>query len=80
MKNLKERESVKFENVVNSSLEDHEERISELELELGRIEKRLQQLQEQINNLAITSNEAILKLLKLIQEAKEPIPKDILVW
>ena len=71
---------MKFENVVNSSLEDHEERISELELELGRIEKRLQQLQEQINNLAITSNEAILKLLKLIQEAKEPIPKDILVW
>ena len=71
---------MEFENVVNSSLEDHEERISDLELELGRIEERLQQLQEQINNLAITSNEAILKLLKLIQEAKEPIPKDVLVW
>ena len=71
---------MEFENVVNLSLEDHEERISELELELGRIEKRLQQLQEQINNLAITSNEAILRLLKLIQEGKEPIPKDVLVW
>ena len=80
MKNLKERESVEFENVVNSSLEDHEERISEIELELGRIEKRLKQLQEQINNIAVSTNEAILRLLKLIQEGKEPIPKDVLVW
>ena len=71
---------MEFENVVNSSLEDHEERISDIELELNKIEKRLQQLQEQINNLAVTSNEAILRLLKLIQEVKEPIPKDVLVW
>ena len=66
--------------ITNNTLEDHEERISEIELELGKIEERLQQLQEQINNLAITSNEAILRLLKLIQEVKEPIPKDVLVW
>ena len=71
---------MEFENVVNSSLEDHEERISEIELELGKIEERLQQLQEQINNITVSTNEAILRLVKLIQEAKEPIPKDVLVW
>ena len=71
---------MEFENVVNSSLEDHEERISDIELELGKIEKRLEQLQEQINNIAVSANEAILRLVKLIQEAKEPIPKDVLVW
>ena len=71
---------MEFENVVNSSLEDHEERLSEIELELNRIEKRLDELQRQINNIAVSTNEAIIRLVKLIQEAKEPIPKDVLVW
>ena len=66
--------------ITNNTLEDHEERISDLELELNRIEKRLEQLQKQINNIAVSTNEAILRLLKLIQEGKEPIPKDVLVW
>ena len=71
MKNYKERDKMEFENVVNSSLEDHEERISEIELELNKIEKRLDELQKQINNIAVSTNEAILRLVRLINEREK---------
>ena len=50
--------------ITNNTLEDHEERIS-------RIEERLKELEEKLNNVVVTANESILKLVKLINEVKE---------
>ena len=57
--------------ITNNTLEDHEERISEIELELGKIEKRLDELQKQINNIAVSTNEAIMRLVRLINEKEK---------
>ena len=50
--------------ITNNTLEDHEERIS-------RIEERLKELEEKLNNVVLTANESILRLVRLINEVKE---------
>jgi len=55
---------MEFEQIAENSLEDHEERIS-------RIEERLKELEEKLNNVVVTANESILRLVRLINEVKE---------
>ena len=60
---------LKSEYWINANIEE----IEEINAKLLELERKVNELEKKLNNVVLTANESILRLVRLINEAKESI-------